>query len=190
MVTVYDIKNQPNPEIEDKFFEVIDDIIFLSGDRLKDNYIDLKTSYKAYAAFHVVVYEDEIVAFSGLQTDKFPAGHCRALTRTYYTEHARTKNLKPREMPSLASKYMLPAQVEVARQMGMTNIFISFEEKLGRKRFSKVFEQMLQEVYPDESWELLPGLYNTVPDSRNGSWQFIINNQLSPSEFGLELKSE
>lgn len=192
MERVYDIVNHPNSIVEQKFFDVIDDInIGVYEDKLIDNYKDLKTKFLKFDSFTVVMDdENDVLGFSGLQSFNFPERHSRALTRTFYTHKTRMNSLGPRQLPSLASKLMLPVHVSVAKKLDYDNVFISFEEHLGRSTFVNKFTNMLNSEYPNYNWELLQGLYNTIPHTDHKSWQHIVITKLNNNPFWLEKLNE
>lgn len=183
---VVDLKE--GSKYESKFFELLDSIAESYDDRVKDNYLPLKYKYKEYDAFSLVIDdEDDIVAFAGLQSDRFPEGHARVLTRLYYAEKVRWK-VHHRDI-GIAPRCLLPHHVAIAREKGFKKIFMSREEKLGDMRYISKIVDKVNKTFPEESWRVLDGVYNTSPFLPK-VWQHIILCDLEPGEFKLEKRHD
>lgn len=166
-IQVYDlISHCPNP-VSEAFMATLDDLEKQSHDKLKANYASLRHNYQSYPSFIVLMENDRCIAFSGLQTAGYHHA-ARALSRTYYVPEVRTSNLKPREFPGLASRYMLQPQVQKAKDLGLHHVFVSFEAgRLKQGLFPQKFAENLRRLWPEQNWQLLPQTYNTcrrLPD--------------------------
>ena len=87
----------------------------------------------------------EIVGFSGLQKSHFPNGYGRVLSKLYYGKSVRANGY--RRYPSLATKYMLPYQVSIAKEINLKYIFISFQSNLNRMKFIKSYVRHLNQIF-------------------------------------------
>jgi hypothetical protein len=186
---IFDIKNEPTEKAIFLFKKFANEIEKSKCQKRKSNYLGLVDSYNQYASFTVIISGEECIAFSALQVDHFwPAG--RVLTRTYYSSDVRKKNMRPREFPSLASKYMLPIQIDKAKKLGLSYVFVSFESQRHKSGlFPLRFAQGLCILNPDQRWVLLPGLYNTcrlLSGSLNNDkscLQHIVSLQINPGAY-------
>ena len=187
--TVYDILQTPTPERMRSLERLIE---FATHEPHPNaaNYKNLINHLKDYNSFTVLEREGNPVAFSGLWNPNIYSPHCaRALTRTYY--HPTVRNNSPlsgqtvrREgVVNIAIHRFLPWHVQKAKEMNLKAIFISFQGG-DRRRAAAAVRRWIQQLYPEQDWQLLPHLYNTcrqVPHATNDPvnrdlkcWQNII----------------
>lgn len=152
----------------------------------------LRNNYKAinlenFLAFTCLINDSEqVVAFSGLQKKPFPGSCARVLSRLYYGPSIRTKGYH--SFPSVATKLMLPHQLDIAKKHNLSYVFISLQNDLNRNFFVKSYTKKLNNFFPDLSWNLLDGAYNTcrLIDGRQNEdpscWQTLIAASLDGSE--------
>lgn len=172
-------------------FEYFVDTEIKNGDfKLKENYLNLNVS--DYVSFTCLLNEaSQIVGFSALQQGPFPHGTLRVLNKLFYGGQVRQKGFRP--FPSLATQYMLPYQLEVARKTGAEFVFVSFQSDLKRDHFVKAYEDALNQSTPEGEWKLMAGLYNTCPPCGEGindhpaCWQRIICLDLKDSKKSFNL---
>lgn len=137
-----------------------------SNDNLKDNYTSIQ--FNNFESFTMLVSDDNVIAFSGLQFLPERWGHqtARVLSRFYISpEYRHGSTLLTNE---LYTKYMLPTQISKARIMGLSSIFVSRQYRL--QSFSK-FISRVNDTIQDTGFELLDGRYDVcgiekpVPES-------------------------
>jgi hypothetical protein len=149
-------------------------------DRLTANYLGLHERLDAYESFTIITKEDRVVGFSGMHGSHFPSGHSRVLSRLYYHPSIRANSLSGRKLPSLAIRFMLPIQIQVAQQLGVEIIFMSFAG-LNRREFCKRLLPVLQ-AHSNQGWQLEPKMHCTAKLLLSGEinmnsdvWQNIIS---------------
>lgn len=179
-IRVVDILNE-NSRNERAAFE--DYIVNLAAsptnDRLIGNYLDLNQKLDQYTSFTVMFEGDNVVGFSGLHGGIYPDGTYRALSRLFYDPSIREIALSGQNLPSYASRLMLPVQLEVARQRHARFCFLSFEG-LNRRRFCFRLAEVLEDHY-GQQWQVSDRLHNTARRLPDGSlnmnpdvWQNIL----------------
>lgn len=185
-----DLKRPEHSGWKASFFQLIDEIQERSTDRLKQNYLNLKDTFSQFETFNLVVDEDEILGFSGLQCHTYPPGIGRVLSRFYYTKAARARSLKGQPFPSYGTFHMLPYQLQKAHQLNLNLVFISMEG--ARRNYIRSLADSLNRYY-NQDWRLEPGLWNTCrllpngkPNPSSACWQHAIVYRLKP-EAAFEL---
>lgn len=150
-----------------------------TNDRLISNYLDLNQKLDQYTSFTVMFEQDRVVGFSGLHGGIYAEGTYRALSRLFYDPSIREMALSGQNLPSYASRLMLPVQMEVARQKKARFLFLSFEG-LNRRRFCFQLAEVLSQYY-GQSWLVSEKLHNTARRLPDGSlnmnpdvWQNIV----------------
>jgi hypothetical protein len=137
-----------------------------SNDLLKENYTSI--SFDKFKSFTMLVSDNNVVAFSGLQfsPDRWSNNTARVLSRFYISpQYRHGANLLTAD---LYTKYMLPIQLDAARQLGVSSVFMSREH--GLQSFNK-YISYINETLPDTNFIMLNGKYdvcgieNPVPDS-------------------------
>jgi hypothetical protein len=176
---VIDLKTQSDRQWRDRFTELIAEIGRENRDRLSPNYIKLDREFENYDAFHLLLHQEEIVGFAGMQTMHFPASIARVLTRLYYVPKVRKNSLQTHQLPSYASKYILPQQVAFAKELGKKAVFLSFQN-LNRRTFTQELSTALNRHY-GENWQVPERMYYTARPLKDGSllmkkdvWQNIM----------------
>ncbi len=175
-----DICDPAHHDAKASFFEFLKTLPLLSPkDRLLENYVKIPAIFDKFLAFTICYYERSIIGFSGLYSIWGP-GIFRALTRTYYHPSIRTSSLKEQFVPNLATKIMLPYQVEVAKKQSAKVIFVSMENPKRKFYFEKIFK-IVNTTWEQGEWVLQPGFFNVCPTLKNGElndapscWQSIV----------------
>jgi len=121
----------------------VQETISSGNDPLKSNYIDLDP--KSFVSFPVVIKNNKIICFSGLQISEERWGHGigRCSARMWVDPEYRFKNLVRFSGGNrfLNTTYILPLQIEVAKQHKFSTIFISRENNLlGFKEYLKLIK--------------------------------------------------
>lgn len=158
-----DLLNKKLYNIENKF----------NKDKLINNYSRNKLEYEKYDCFHVLLDDDEIIAFSAVQSFNFPKNVSRVLTRTFYFEEARNKLSSKIGGPSFATTCFLPIQIDFCKNKNKELIFISME-KIKRKKIIQNMKKYLTNIYKDE-WRIYEGMVLVCPNEKSAScWQNVI----------------
>lgn len=145
------------------------DVIYKGTDPLRENYLNI--DFNDYLSFPVVVNNDRIVCFSGLQYSekKWGRGIARASSRMWihpaYRHSGITKFVGGTKF--LNTTYCLPIQFAVALNSNIDAMFISRESNL------LAFQQYLKlvKINCNYIFNLLPNFYNVcgpqaaVPES-------------------------
>ena len=125
---VIDLITDPQPELWDNAIIYIKTI----NDRLKDNYLNI--NFNEFLSFPVVVKDEKIICFSGLQYNEQRWGirvgrfSSRMWIHPDYRIQSLSKFLGGEKF--LNSMYCLPVQLEKAREARLDTIFISREHNL------------------------------------------------------------
>jgi hypothetical protein len=147
-------KNRDYDYLWADFFKVLEQ----TDDPLKANYTGLDPTQ--FASLPVVIKDDKIVCFSGLQVipSKWGNGIARCSARMWYHPDYRLKGLSKFTGGDkfLNSTFCMPIQLAVARQLGLDCLFISRESNI------KGFEQYLNllKVNAHVDFTLEPDWYN------------------------------
>lgn len=137
-----------------------------SNDNLKGNYTSIK--FNEFESFTMLVQDNEVVAFSGLQfsPERWGSNTARVLSRFYIApKYRHGLSLLTND---LYTRYMLPVQLDAARRLGVSSVFISRET--GFHSFGK-YVSYINETLTDTAFVVLNGRYdvcgieNPVPDS-------------------------
>tara|TARA_B100000780_G_C21069119_1_gene430103 strand:+ start:424 stop:912 length:489 start_codon:yes stop_codon:yes gene_type:complete len=143
--------------IEEKPPQWLLDDIQKGNDKLKNNYTLKNLRLQDMLTFNLVMYEDDIVAFSGLQN--WYDGTARVNSRYYVTPKYRQYSLREKRVRYLW-KYLMPYQIKVAEEIGFKKLFWSTE--LYRRR-GKTMELTIQQAkkHLPKGWYFnrLEGLY-------------------------------
>lgn len=159
---------------------VLDSIpgIVASGHHNAKNYETLESRLKEYECFNVVVEDDRLVAISGLYNGGiYPDYTARILDRTYYYDWDKNGGMFSPWKKDLRynSFYVIPYQMNVAKERGFESVFISMQNPKKRRAL-----EMMTKRQPTYKFEVLPDLYNTCKCLKNGGanpsqvcWQSI-----------------
>jgi hypothetical protein len=109
---------------------------------------------------------EKIVAFAAVDDHKFKKYNCiRLMSRTFYHPDIRRKNLRYEYHNTQAPvMVMLKNQIEFVKERNET-LIITMEKLSHRKNLDAFFKKCNNLLGHD--WSLLPGLYQTTPES----WQ-------------------
>lgn len=152
---------------DDRLWKDCQNLIVESDDQLKDNYINLDLT--AYISFPVVIIENKIVCFSGLEVnkDRWGKGIGRCSTRMWIHPEYRHAGKFTSGDKFLNTTYCLPIQLAKAKLIGLDCVFISRESNL------KGFEEYLKLIKINSKTDFImePNKYNVcgsldpVPES-------------------------
>lgn len=111
-----------------RLWSVVIDKISNGNDSLKNNYVTLDPT--SFASFPVLIENDEIVCFSGLQINPEKWGACARINARMwidprYRHNYLTKMTNPERF--LNTRYLLPIQIEHAKKLNIDTVFISRE---------------------------------------------------------------
>jgi hypothetical protein len=146
------------------------EIIVNNKDELKNNYINL--SPKDFVCWPVLIENNEIVCFSGLQINQERWGDNFARINSRFFISPKYRHRTPGKLNNhdkfLNTKYLLPVQIEFAKEMGLKGIFMSREGD-----HKKVFEHYANLAYKNTGYffKILTYQYNVcgqqnpVPES-------------------------
>ncbi len=169
------------------FEKTIDEISANPKDTLWKNYSNLKKNYCKYDTFDVLISEsarDKIIAFAATQSNFFPAGHLRLLSRSFVHSNFRSENRMPTHSSrtSFLSNYILPQQLKWAMENNYKGVFVSFQNYKLRKFANRWAETMSQKSdLFGLQWKVLEGVYQTCSDFKSPScWQIIVWAALKP----------
>lgn len=168
-----------------KFFEEIERIKS-SDDPLAKNYADLDLSYSKFPVFHCLFKDDNLVAFSAIQTNPFPEGLCRLLTRFYIAPNYRFKKKYVRlDKPALLTEIILKSQLQWAKDNKLKIGFISMQH-LKRRSYLKRWTDLRNENPGYGKWYMHNNLYLTCPYPKEKScWQLISSTTLNGDDTTL-----
>jgi len=129
--------------------------------------------YKRYPHWSFLVDNNEdLIAFSCVQTHFFPSNCARVLTRTYYHPSHRRGHLAYETNTKTPAMYMLEDQMKYVKNLNIDHLFFSVEY-LRRKSSITNLAKKLHGKYNDE-WKVLDDLYQTYPqDDDKRSWQVV-----------------
>jgi hypothetical protein len=157
-------------DFDERLWNKAIDKISKSDDPLKENYLTLTP--QDFVCLPVLIKDDEIICFSGLQ-----------LNKTRWTEHFARINARmwiapewrhrgPGKMTKaskyLNTQYLLPVQLEYARSINLQGVFISREGNY--RRFLQQYCELIK-VNAGVEFTVLDGMYNVcgcldpVPES-------------------------
>ena len=148
-----------------------------SNEEFKENYTSI--NFEDFKSFTVLILDNEVVAFSGLQysSERWGNNTARIFSRFYIApKYRHGANLLTDD---LYTKYMLPLQLRAARSIGLSSVFISREN--GLQSFNRYISH-INNTIADTDFTMLSGRYdvcgieNPVPDSCK---QFIALKLLS-----------
>ena len=146
-----------------------------SKDRNKDWFQHLVNEQHLYHTWTLCYLEDKLVAFSAIQTHKFPDGYARLLTRTFYVPDIRTNIVS-------APDNLRPSGVMARHQYGKVfghKRFVSMEHipnKAGTRRAAlqkvmdktlgfKVLDRMYQTfIGEEEDWRQWQSVATDIPE--------------------------
>lgn len=116
-------------EFDDVLWKKTLDVINDSNDELKNNYVSLTPD--DFVCWPVLIENDEIVCFSGLQqnVERWGDRFARVNSRFYISPKYRHQN--PGKLTDykkfLNTRYLLPLQLQVAVDLGLLGVFMSRE---------------------------------------------------------------
>lgn len=146
-------------EYDDHLWKQTLDIIVNSNDELKDNYISLTPD--DFVCWPVLVNNDEIVCFSGLQAncerwgDQFARINSRFFISPKYRHQTPGKLTDCKKF--LNTRHLLPIQIYKAKELGFAGIFMSREGD-----HKRVFEKYVDLAYKNTGY-----CFNVLADRYN-----------------------
>lgn len=158
-------KNRSYDYLWADFFKTVEN----STDPLKANYLGLDPT--TFASLPVVIKDDKIVCFSGLQVipEKWGQGIARCSARLWYHPDFRLKGLSKFSGGDkfLNSTYCMPIQLSVAAQLGLDCLFISRESNVrGFQEYLKLLTVNAGVNFVlEDGWYNVCGKLDPVPHS-------------------------
>lgn len=145
------------------------DTISNSNDKLRDNYINLDPT--EFVSFPVLIENDKITCFSGLQRNPERWGDCARINARMWIapehrHHYLTKMTRGDKFVN--TRYILPIQLQRAQELGIDTVFISREGPYSK--FLKRYCDLIR-LNTDRQFTVLPDRYNVcgsldpVPES-------------------------
>lgn len=168
------------------------------NNKLFRNYLNLEEKIKDHDSFHLILDDEEPIAFAGLYNNGiYDECIVRALNRAYVSMSARkrsgvmafrTENDHDRRN-YLTTRNILPLQVSIAKK-NRDGIFISMET-IQRRRAMKAMVNAMNRISNDH-WKLLPHMYYTCPTGldecriKSSCWQNVALLSFRTFEFPLD----
>lgn len=185
-ITHYDVLLPENEGWKHRLIEFIRTLKSKKNtDQLIKNYQTLDNELDFYLVFSVLVLNNELIAFSGMHSEPYEDSEARVLSRLYYAPSIRVKSLKGWTLPGYAVRFMLPHQIEAARRLNKSMVFLSMQG-LRRRPFCLELTNAMRDYF-SLPWTLEDGMYHTVRRNSNGglnqkpgAWQNIISLALKP----------
>jgi len=163
-----DLCQTNNPELWKQFEEVLFEAQ-TGGDRNAKNYDGLRDKVKDHDCFHVLVDEQGVAGFAGMYCGGIYASTtARVLNRAYYAKRLRRNGLPTnkdsRAVGGQLAKYVLPKQVQIARDLGYLTVFFSVEFNRRRRTIDALVKWInkYDRAYREE-WIALEDMYFTCP---------------------------
>lgn len=150
------------------------------------NYLNFEKRLVKYECFTIVVNDDdEIMAMCGLYP--FGNGLFRVMDRTLYFNWHREVALnsfkyRNTQNRNYASHHMLPYQIEYAKRIDASAVFVSVQTPKKRRAFAKIISDG---NYP--GFTLLENLYNTTPSDGPTCWQSVALYKFKEYAFHLPM---
>jgi hypothetical protein len=136
-----------------------------SHDQLKHNYLNL--DFESFLSFQAVVEDDEIICFSGLQSNNEKWGPLilRCSSRMWVHPDYRQPGLKKFTQGNkfLNSYYLIPNQLKLAKDLGYRCVFMS------REKNPRAFKEWTDLVNrnAESNFVVLPNRYNVCGQQHN-----------------------
>tara|TARA_B110000285_G_scaffold209202_1_gene249984 strand:- start:907 stop:1470 length:564 start_codon:yes stop_codon:yes gene_type:complete len=163
----YNLKTQPN--LLDLFYSTQDSIA-KTKHPLAENYSRKNLKLDEFSYFNVVVEDDIISAFSGLQTNRWGPKIGRVATRLWVHPNYRKKGGVPSDYNS---SILMPNQIMWAETHGYDFVFWSRQYPYQR-HFKRMIERSTRNCPYGYIHEPLPDIYNVCVDSKSDScWQSV-----------------
>ena len=173
-----DMKNKSTIQQWREDFEKLRSQILTSTDTRRENYSHSMFNIDEQEEISLLMLKGKIVAFSSLYSrEHYPRGVFRALNRTWKDPYIRYVN----RSYWLLSRQMLLPQIEKAKSLRSSAIFISTEGK--RRRWLQRWVSEAQKENP--AWTILPHMYQVAPCDSISCWQ---NVAYLPLQKGFQLK--
>lgn len=173
---VIDLITNPQPELWDNVKIYIRSI----NDSLKDNYLNI--NFDDFLSFPVVIENNKIICFSGLQYNeqRWGKGLARFSSRMWIHPDYRIKTFsKFTGGPKfLNSTHCLPVQFKKAQELGLDSLFISREHNLlGFKQYIDLIK-----INCSLDFNIKPNRYNVCGktyDDQEGCVQYVAVHHLT-----------
>jgi hypothetical protein len=116
-------------DFDEKLWNNTLDIIISNNDELKNNYLTL--SPNDFISWPVLIEDNEIVCFSGLQKNKERWGTKFARVNSRFYISPKYRHVWPGRMENserfLNTRHLLPIQISTAKELGFEGVFMSRE---------------------------------------------------------------
>ena len=146
----------------------------------------LVNRYRQYPHWSFLVDDnEELIAFSCIQTHFYPMYCARVLTRTFYHPQYRRHTLNYETDTKTPAMYMLEDQTNwIKENLTIDHLFFSVEH-LRRKSSLIKLANKLNHKY-NTHWTVLDDLYQTYHVDEKTSWQIICVNSTNLKDFRLK----
>lgn len=150
-----------------------------SEDRNKDWFQHIVMEQHLYETWTLVYNEDKLVAFSAIQTHKFPDGYSRLLTRTFYIPEIRRTFISNKNVLRPSG---IMAQHQYGRMFGHKR-FVSMEYVPNGAKRRAALERVMDKTL---GFKLLDRMYQTFKGEEDDwrQWQSIATD-IPESEFHI-----
>lgn len=184
---IVDIISQPE---HFHYFEKCKDSIIAANDPLVDNYINI--DFSEYLEFNLLVDNDEVVSFCGMQTKNIFGLNCaRIATRTWVNPKYRVKTLLSKNFQNEMNRgfhntrYLVTHQIAQSKKRNLDFCFMSrqyLNKPGGVKLFLSVYDHLGIDYVTDlqTAFDVCGG---RPPYTNEGCWQFIVGY---PTKFDKE----
>lgn len=159
-----------------------------SGHHNANNYKDLETRLEQYDCFNVVVYDGRMVAISGLYNGGiYPDNIARVVDRTYYYYWRSNSASGFKTSTKYNANYMVPFQVEFAKQKGYDFVFVSVQNPKKRNAIKVIIKDWPYDFVLQEQLCNTCRLVNDTVTDDPTCWQNVAVYKLNdkPVEFNL-----
>ena len=99
----------------------------LSSKAVKDSYHNFHNFDRRlsnYLNYHIVEYENEVIAMAGMFQSKFwPSNFVRVLDRCYYFKKVRSNTLNSYQTGGIATTHLLPLHIKIALEKNLIPFF-------------------------------------------------------------------
>ena len=170
-------------QVEDQFLTYVEYLSITSTDRNANWHSEILRRYKDFEMWTIVLRDQKIVAFSGLQKHNFPDQYYRCLSRTYFDQSIRFPTTFPRSGPT-PNIIMLAKQIEYLSTIDWKFAMISMEFARRRKVFANHIINKFNKTLK-LNFEVMPDMHQTCPSMGVNCWQNLAILRNTSEEFLL-----
>lgn len=164
--------------------------IVSSGHHNAKNYANFEQRLEQYDCFTVVVDNDEMLAISGLYNGGiYPNNMARVADRTYYYDWRNNPASGFTNNTKYTANYLLPYQLEHAKQKGYDFIFVSVQNPKKRNALKSIIKAWPYEFIMQEQLCNTCRLVNNTVTDEPTCWQNVAVYKLNDSDAEFNLPS-